>query len=361
MIASTGRRRRVAVFVAALAPTDAVSDQARRHAELIRSWGHRAFLTAEQWHPSCAREVVPIERALAVADDSAWLVHYSIWSDALEQIAATRRQPKTLVYHNVTPPELLPQGGVVWQRCLRARRRLPELAGAWDLVIADSEYNAGELRHAGFGRAEVVAPILPTPSPVDGEYPRDDFVLSVGRVVPSKGLVELVRSVALLRRLHRPGAELRVIGSADGWEYYAKGLLTLADRAAGGGVNLLGRVDDATRDDHYRHAGVLCLLSRHEGFAVPVVEAMRFGTPVVALDAGAIGETLGGAGLLLPAADPPLVAEALAEVLGNPSLWSELSSRARARASHFDPALVRARLEELIRPLLDGVRGGSGP
>src|SRR5262249_2692991 len=163
---------------------------------------------------------------------------------------------------------------------------------------------------------------VPAPPRAEPDGPRDESVLSVGRVAPTKGLEELVKSFALLRRLDRPEARLDVVGSPAGWEGYAAALRALADRAAPGGVTFHGRVTDESRDAYYQRAGALCLLSTHEGFGVPLVEAMRFGTPIVALDAASVAETLGDGGLLLPRADPPLVAEALAEVLGNPAVRS---------------------------------------
>jgi L-malate glycosyltransferase len=341
-------RRPVLVYTTTLAPHDAVSDQARRHAALIAEWGYRVLLVAEQWHPSSGAGVVPLRSALAL-DELAWVVHYGIWSEGLGRIAA-RAAPKAFVYHNVTPPELLPRGRV-HDLCLRARRALPETAGAWDLVLSDSTANLRDLAHAGFRPAEVVPLLLPEgPSP--GEREREDSVLFVGRIAPSKGLAELVKAFALLRRLHRPGAALRIVGSPAGWERYAAGLERLALRTECGGVSFVGQIVERERDLEYARAGVFCTLSPHEGFCAPLVEAMRLGTPVVAAEAGAIGETLGGGGLLLPRRDPALVAEALAAVLGDQGLRARLAGRARESAARFAPELVADRLRRPLEALL---------
>jgi glycosyltransferase involved in cell wall biosynthesis len=174
----------------------------------------------------------------------------------------------------------------------------------------------------------------------------------VGRVAPGKGLEDLVKAFALLRRLHRPAAELRIVGSPAGWERYATGLERLALRTECDGVRFLGQIPESERDLEYARAGVFCTLSRHEGFCAPLVEAMRLGTPIVAAEAGAIGETLGGGGLLLPRRDPPLVAEALAAALGDEELRRALADRSRAAAARFAPDLVAERLRGPLEALL---------
>jgi glycosyltransferase involved in cell wall biosynthesis len=340
----------VLVYTATLAPHDAVSDQARRHAAMIAEWGYRALLVAERWHPSCAGEVVPLRNALALGNEAAWVVHYGIWSEGVGRIAERSSARKVFVYHNVTPAELLPPGRI-HDLCLRARLALPTISGAWDLVLSDSAASLRDLAHAGFRPAEVIPLLMPEPEPVEATE-REDSVLFVGRVAPSKGLAELVKAFALLRLLHRPATTLRIVGSAAGWERYAAGLERLALRTECGGVSFLGQVDDRDRDLEYARAGVFCTLSRHEGFCAPLVEAMRLGTPVVAAEAGAIGETLGGGGLLLPRRDPALVAEALAAALDDHGLRERLAARAGAATERFAPSAVAARLRDLVDPLL---------
>ena len=92
----------------------------------------------------------------------------------------------------------------------------------------------------------------------------------------------------------------------------------------------------------------MCLLSRHEGFCAPVVEAMRAGAPIVARDAGAVAETLGGGGVLVPDGDPRLVAEALAAVLGDEALRGRLREGACAALAAVEPAAVEERLRATL-------------
>ena len=161
-----------------------------------------------------------------------------------------------------------------------------------------------------------------------------------------------MKAVALLRMRHRPQATLDIVGSRSGWEGYAAGLERLAQRIDAGAA-FRGPVSDAERDQLYARAGVVCLLSRHEGFCAPLVEAMRAGAPIVARDAGAVAETMGGGGVLLPDGDPRLTAEALEAVLADDALRGRLRAGAADALARVAPDAVESRLKETLGAVLD--------
>ncbi|HET9442551.1 MAG TPA: glycosyltransferase, partial [Acidimicrobiales bacterium] len=105
------------------------------------------------------------------------------------------------------------------------------------------------------------------------------------------------------------------------------------------GAWVAGAVSDAALAAFYRRADAFVTASEHEGFCVPVLEAMAFGLPVVARACGAIPETAGDAALVLPPDDDPaLLAEAMAAVLDDVSLRATLVERGQARLDRFDLA-----------------------
>jgi glycosyltransferase involved in cell wall biosynthesis len=91
----------------------------------------------------------------------------------------------------------------------------------------------------------------------------------------------------------------------------------------------------------------LCV-SEHEGFCVPVLEAMHHGVPVVAFGAGAVAETVGDGGLVLERKDPETVAAAVDRVCADASVRSAMVAAGTARASQLDPALARAAFVDAI-------------
>ena len=96
---------------------------------------------------------------------------------------------------------------------------------------------------------------------------------------------------------------------------------------------------------------VLVITSRHEGFGVPVLEAMTIGLPVVANRAGALPEVVGDGGLLVDAADPWALAAAVARVLGEPGLRDALAGAASRRLAELDLDSAGERAVDLVASL----------
>ena len=113
-------------------------------------------------------------------------------------------------------------------------------------------------------------------------------------------------------------------------------------------VSLTGWIDDEQLDREYRQASVFCTLSDHEGFGVPIVEAMARGIPVVAHENTAIGQTVGDAGLLLKSKTPTVVAATLERVLTDNTLASHLSESGFHRSKAFAPSSIAEKLDAAL-------------
>jgi len=117
------------------------------------------------------------------------------------------------------------------------------------------------------------------------------------------------------------------------------------------GVAFPGRVTQRELVTYYRLAHVYLCMSEHEGFCVPLVEAMHFGVPVIAYSAGAVPETLGDAGALVLRKDFPEIAELAALICEDAALREEMAAAGRARAELFLPDAMATRLSELLGAL----------
>jgi glycosyltransferase involved in cell wall biosynthesis len=121
------------------------------------------------------------------------------------------------------------------------------------------------------------------------------------------------------------------VGDHRGYERYFDRLREMVRDLRLEEVVFTGQVDQDDLVAFYSLADLFLCLSDHEGFCVPLVEAMHFGVPVVAFDAGAVRETLGGGGVLLRSKEPALVAELVERVLRDDALRAAvLSAQARA-------------------------------
>ena len=139
-------------------------------------------------------------------------------------------------------------------------------------------------------------------------------LLAVGRLAPNKRLEDLLRAFAFLQRGPVPRSRLLLVGD-DGLRGYAGALRALARGLRLREVAFCGHVEEDELRSAYGLADVLVSLSEHEGYGVPLVEAMLAGVPVVAYDAGAVAETMGGAGILLGEKRPELVAGVVESLL----------------------------------------------
>ena len=313
---------------------------------VLRRAGWRSEVFAQHRDPRLeARPAADLSGA--VREEDAVLYHHSIGSPVAETFASCSGR-KVVVYHNITPPEFYAGTSdevAYWLE--RGREQLRRLVPAADLVIGVSEFNLAECLPLGPRRTAVVpvpvdlARLRPRPA-VPADPPR---ILAVGRLAPNKRHDTLIRAVAALRATDLPGARLVLVGGSHDTGGYVGRLRALAaSLSVEEAVEMPGTADDSRLGDEYALSSVLAVSSAHEGFCVPLLEAMAFGVPVVALDAAAVPGTLGGAGLLLSDRDPLLWAAALSRVISDPALREELATRGRRRIEDFSPERMEAAL-----------------
>jgi glycosyltransferase involved in cell wall biosynthesis len=159
------------------------------------------------------------------------------------------------------------------------------------------------------------------------ELPAERFVLFVGAVQRHKSAPLLVRA---FRGLGLHDTSLVIAGATHNDEAALAAAIEGDHR-----IVRLSAVADAELAWLYRRAALLAMPSRYEGFCIPILEAMQFGCPVIAADAGAMPEIAGTAAVLVPPNDELAWTAALARLLADPSLRSQLRAAGSARAAAF--------------------------
>jgi L-malate glycosyltransferase len=352
---------KVPQLLAALSYGDAIGNEALAIQRHLRAAGHESDIFAELVHPRVAHLARPLREYGEVSSpDTVCLYHFSICS-ASGRLAHSAPHRLVVVYHNITPARFfLGFHPHLAGLCHHGRRELAAFAPRADLGLGDSEFNRRELAAAGFRRTAVLPIVLDLPlydrppSPVVRKRFDDGRVnvLFVGRIIPNKRIEDLIRSFAAFQRWLQPRSRLLLVGDSRGFERYLGRLRELVDDLGAAEVVFTGQVDDDELYAYYRLADAFLCLSEHEGFCVPLQEAMHFQLPVIAFDAGAVRETLHGGGILLQDKRPELVAELLDRVThGGPLRRAVLESQARAVAS------IRG---TDFGALLDGVLLGAG-
>jgi glycosyltransferase involved in cell wall biosynthesis len=322
----------------AFSPGDGIGNYAVRLREVLQELGLRSEIFAGSIHPALHREALPIaELAAQVSPDDALLYHYAITSPALDTVVATPAR-RVLVYQNPTPPEWFDLVSARSARsAYRALRELPRVAGHFELAVTLSHYSQRSLERLAFAQRAVWAPAVTAPARWR-RAPEPGLVLGVGRIVPNKRWEVLVRAMAALRRSH-PRARCELVGNPEEMEPYADALCSLALRLDSG-TTMSGKVGDADLERAYARCAVMAFPSAHEGFGVPLAEAMARGIPVVASRHTAVAEVAGGAGVLV-GDDPLELAETLALVIDDAGVAARLAERSLARAAAYSLAALR--------------------
>lgn len=352
---------RIHQWVPAAHRGDAIGDSARTVRGLLRGMGHDSDIFAITIDDELRGDVLPFTAPDATRGDVT-IFHFALPSPMTEGFAALSGT-KILQYHNITPAAFFAAYDPgLFRLAAVGRRELATLAGRVDLALGDSEFNRQELESLGFARTGVM-PIAVNTERITSAPPRPALerilsdglinILFVGRIVPNKKIEDHIRLAEMYKRYIDSYYRFIFVGRHDGLpRYYAqvRALIEeyemLPDR-----FWFTGPVPDEDLAAFYRWADAYVSLSEHEGFCVPLVEAMAADVPIVAYAAGAVPETLGGAGLLFAPKDLEVAAELLGSVVYDRDVRARVIEGQRRRLMDFAPPRIEQQLRRVLESL----------
>ena len=349
-------------FIPTLNPHDATGTHTLKLRDALRAAGWRSEIFAEAIHDDLAALAYKHWMYPEHAAEGDVAVYQFTTSSAVAPYLAEHGLPLILDFHNFTGPEYF----AGWEpgSVARAARAAEELRAARPGGAARAGQEPLQPSGSCGGRAAGAprsCPSWPTtggsrPPPTRGWRPSwpgsrasgGADILFVGRVVPSKAQHELVKALWAYRRLYDERARLHLVGGTSSFEYTKALLGFVHDLGLTGAVRLTGEVSDASLAAHFAAADVYLSLSAHEGFGVPLVEAMVAGVPVVTRGAGAVADTVGDAALVLAAADPSYVAAAVHRACTDEHLRAALTGAGRRRAAELSADAAAAQIVDAI-------------
>lgn len=222
----------------------------------------------------------------------------------------------------------------------------PAVGRSADRIIATCSDEVFELKAMGIDTGKVsIAPCgvdlgLFSADGPPAPKPRTHRILSVGRLVPRKGVDLVIRALPQLAEAGFDDVELLIVGGgAEPGALHAdpevRRLLDLAERLGiADKVKLGGQVPRGEMPGIFRSADAVVCTPWYEPFGIVPLEAMACGVPVVAAAVGGLQDTVldHGTGLHVPPRDPEAIAAALAILLANPDLRAEMGAAGQARA-----------------------------
>ena len=350
---------RVHQWVPAAHRGDAIGDSARKVRDMLRAAGHDSHLFALTIDDDLRGDVRPFSDPDATQGDVT-IFHFALPSPMTEAFA-NLKGARVLQYHNITPAHFFAAYDPgLFRLAALGRRELATLVGRVDLALGDSDFNRQELEALGFSPTGVLpiavnteritnAPRRPALEKILGDGLIN--ILFVGRIVPNKRIEDHIRLAEVYKRYVDSYYRFIFVGRYDGMpRYYAQVRALIAEyQMLPDRFWFTGPVPDDDLAAFYRWADVYVSLSEHEGFCVPLIEAMAADVPVLAYAAGAVPETLGGAGVLFAPKDLELAAEAMGMLVYDRPFRESVVQGQRRRLADFSPARIEQRLHDVIQ------------
>ncbi len=172
--------------------------------------------------------------------------------------------------------------------------------------------------------------------------------LSVGRVAPNKVIEDVVMALLVARAAYDADAVLEIVGKPVIGSYAQALQRFVRDLGLDRAVTFTGYASDAELAAAYARADVLIVASGHEGFCVPLVEAMSIGLPIVVSGSGALPEIVGPGGVVIDTEDPWLVAATVSELLDDAVRCRALAESGRAQLEALGLDTAGDRLLDLV-------------
>lgn len=348
-------------ILAGLGDGDAISHEALLLQQILRQAGHASelFVDSRNVSPGLRAQCRPLESYRGAATDLC-LHHYGITSPAADIFLASPAR-KILVYHNITPAEYFTGfDDAIAARLAQARTLLPDIARRADAVWADSRFNARELQAAGIADVRVLElpfepaalDLPPDPRVVRQFSGPTQNILFVGRIAPNKRVEDLIQAFAWYNRAINPFSRLIIVGSNRSAPRYYTMLRMLAGEMDLVNVCFVGFASAAGLAACYCAAQVYVCSSVHEGYCLPLIEAIHMGVPVIARAAGAMPETLAGAGVLYDDLQPEELAELIHRVLSDPALRQDILASQQARLQRLQARNIEQELHALLAEVM---------
>jgi len=286
--------RRVKICAPDIFEGDAVGNHSLGIARMARRLGYDVTIYAQNYE-SYFEDINPIRDLFLDVDSLDILViSYSIFDKYLDDFLELNCK-KICYFHGVTSPDLMDEfDSTTAKLCYLAKNQINKFK-EFDIVICNSKNTSSVLKNIVHPEKNLVIPPVFSDMSVyknnvcsEIQSKNLNFIM-VGRCVPHKN-IELAMHVLVEIVNHFKNATLTIVGSTPNYAY----LKFLINKARELGIlnriDFAGSVNDQELSDLYSSTTGLLVTSRHEGFGVPVLEAMRYGKPVFMLGGTAAEE-----------------------------------------------------------------------
>lgn len=342
---------------------DAVSNDALALEKVISELGYKTGIYAENIDARLPKGTAKYVKKMPVLGEKDVIIYHLSTGSKLNYKLASFRCRKIVVYHNITPPSFFePYSFKAAQLCNSGIEESMFLADKVNYCLAVSEYNKQDLLQMGYQCPIDVLPIVipfddykKTPDQEVIDQYNDGYtnILFTGRIAPNKKQEDVIRAFYYYKKFYNPKSRLILVGSHNGMDRYYHRLKSYINALELDDVIFPGHIKFDAILAYYKLADVFLCQSEHEGFCVPLVEAMYFDVPVVAYNSSAIGGTLGQGGFLLDEKNPAETAGVIDRIVKDADLRENIINNQRERLKDFDHNVITEQFKKYLKDFLE--------
>lgn len=338
---------RVVQVLTTLSYGDAVGNDVLALDDTLKRAGYETGIYAENIGKRVDTSIVSyINKLPKLKKDDVIIYHLSTGTDLNYKLPELTGR-KIMVYHNITPYKFFSgYSHTAWELCKSGIDGAKYLSDKMDYCLAVSKFNKQDLRNMGYKCAIDVRPIL---IPFDDykkipnqnvmkKYKGDGYtnILFTGRIAPNKCQEDVIAAFYQYHKNYNSKSRLILVGNYEGMEtYYSRLVKYVEQLGLAGDVIFTGHIGFDEILAYYQVADLFLCMSEHEGFCVPLVEAMFFDKPIVAYESSAIPDTLNGSGFLVQKKNALETAGVMNYILNNAEIRDSIIANQRNRLKDF--------------------------
>jgi len=337
---------------------DAISNQARLIRKILLEQGYESKIFVKYIDPKVQDECEPFDKSKLKKHD-ALIYHHSIGFEHT-QAAIEHKGKKALIYHNITPKDFFEPYDENFANILQeGRKSLKGFANIFDFNYGDSQFNVDELLLNDFSYCSVL-PLIISPDKwnftpdnnVINRYKDKKNILFTGRLAPNKKQTDLLEMMHFIQDMNS-NVRLIIVGGGDENHPYVQEFYELiATYGLEDKVLVTGHVSESELKSYYMIADLFVSMSEHEGFGVPLIEAMWFDIPVLAYKSSAVPETLADAAFMFTdKKDMESIAALVNVVLNDEDIQSKIIKAQRDVREKFSFENIESEYLELVKKL----------
>lgn len=339
-------RSRIIQILPTLSYGDGVSNDTLAIDRILKKNNFRTKIYAENIDKRISKEVVQHINCLPRLKERDVIIYHLSTGSKLNDLLPRLNGRKIIIYHNITPEKYFADyHDFSATLCREGRKSLSKLCSVPEYCLADSPYNREELLENGYScKVDVMPIIIPfedygkAPSgKIMSRYEKDGYtnIIFTGRIAPNKKQEDIIEVFTYYQRFYNPKSRLFLVGSYHNMEKYLKRLKNYARQLGVNNVIFTGHIPFDEILAYYHLADIFLCMSEHEGFCIPLVEAMYFQIPVIAQSGTGVTGTLGDGGILLKEKNPLETAGLIDYVQGHPEVRQALIESGKRRLEDF--------------------------